>query len=256
MKVNLQNVTVLIPVRIDSIIRLENVLAVISYLWENFELNIMVWEAAPYNNHKLQRLLPSNVLYEFSVDNDPVFYRTKYINNMAQMQKSGIVAVWDADVLLPVHQVSTAVSLITTNDCDIVYPYDGIFLDTSICIRQMYMENPNVSLLEELAPMMPSLYGKGSFGGVFFVDAEVYRRTGMENLNFYGWGAEDWERYERWRNMGYKIGRVKGDLFHLWHPRDMNGRYNSDRQRKLSNYESLSIKYSSAEEIKARMGLE
>lgn len=255
MKNDLRNMTVLIPVRIDSMIRLENLLAVVEYLLAYYEVNIMVSEAASYNNHVLQRLLPSSVQYSFVKDNDPVYYRTKYINEMMKTVQTDFVAVWDADVILPVRQVIESFQLLEKHLYNVVYPYNGTFYDTSIAIRQMYIETPHITLLEELAPMMSSLYGKGSFGGVFMIDSKKYTMSGMENLAFYGWGAEDWERYERWKNLGYRIGRVQGDLYHLWHPRDMNGKYNSDRQRRYSNQESLRSKFSSAEEIKTRMGL-
>lgn len=41
-KIDMADVTVLIPVRIDSIIRLENLIAVIDYLLSNFNISIVV----------------------------------------------------------------------------------------------------------------------------------------------------------------------------------------------------------------------
>ena len=40
----------------------------------------------------------------------------------------------------------------------------------------------------------------------------------MEYEKFYGWGPEDAGRYVLWINLGYRVERVKGALFHLPHP--------------------------------------
>lgn len=78
----------------------------------------------------------------------------------------------------------------------------------------------------------------------------------MENENFYGWGPEDWERIERWKNLGYRIKTIDGVLFHLIHPRDMNGKHNSEGQRKITTQEKDKICFSSAEEIRQHLNLE
>jgi hypothetical protein len=46
----------------------------------------------------------------------------------------------------------------------------------------------------------------------------------------YGWGNEDTERYHRFQNLGYKIYRTSGPLYHLSHPRDLNGKFHSELQ--------------------------
>lgn len=95
----MRDLTVLIPVRVDSLVRLENVLAVIRYLYRYFDVNLMVLEADRYDKGILRSLLPQDVAYIFVPDTDPVFYRTKYINQMAMNATSDYLAVWDADVI-------------------------------------------------------------------------------------------------------------------------------------------------------------
>ena len=53
--------------------------------------------------------------------------------------------------------------------------------------------------------------------------------AGMENQHFTSWGPEDIERPKRMTNLGYKVKRMKGPLFHLPHERKANSGYiNSD----------------------------
>lgn len=71
---------------------------------------------------------------------------------------------------------------------------------------------------------------------VLFSKCQSLSCIGDGESEFYGWGPEDWERYERWLNLGYRIGYAKGCLFHLSHPRDLNGYHNSNQQKMFSYY--------------------
>ena len=80
MKTDLKDVTFMIPVRIDSIIRLENLISVVQYLFRHFDCRIMVLEADAYNNGIIKKLLGPKIKYHFIEDYDSTFYRTKYLN--------------------------------------------------------------------------------------------------------------------------------------------------------------------------------
>jgi hypothetical protein len=59
----------------------------------------------------------------------------------------------------------------------------------------------------------------------------------MDNENFYGWGNEDYERQYRFNVMEYTTYRSKGPIYHLSHPRDINGMFRSEKQHKWTgNY--------------------
>ena len=51
----------------------------------------------------------------------------------------------------------------------------------------------------------------------------------MMNENFMSWGCEDVELYYRMSCLGYKIGRVSNDLYHLEHARTFNSHYNNPK---------------------------
>ena len=250
-----EELTVLIPIRIDSVHRMENLLCVVDFLLGNFPFQVMVSEAGAYENGILRKMLPGEVSYRFTKDNDPVYYRTMYINDMMKRVRTRYVAVWDADVLVPTRQVLQALEYLQDENCDVVYPYDGTFLDTGLTIRKMFMRDRSIDLLERLREWMPSLYGNAMRGGAFMIKTDKYIAAGVENLNFYGWSPEDSERYERWLNLGYKIKTVNGCMFHLSHPRDINGMHNSMEQQKYTYYEKHLTVYSSADEIAKRMNL-
>lgn len=119
----------------------------------------------------------------------------------------------------------------------------------------MFIESGDVDMLWNLRGFMHAPYGTDMRGGAFLANREAYIKAGMENENFYGWGPEDWERIERWKNLGYRIKTIDGVLFHLTHPRDMNGKHNSEGQRKITTQEKDKICFSSAEEIRQHLNL-
>jgi hypothetical protein len=57
MKTDLLDLTFLIPIRLDSIVRLEYALATIDYLYKSFNTTIIVLEASKHNNKIIHRLV-------------------------------------------------------------------------------------------------------------------------------------------------------------------------------------------------------
>ena len=245
--------TFLIPVRIDSIIRLENILSVIAYLRRNLQTHIMVLEASHYQNGILKQALPKGVEYYFVEDSDPIFYRTLYLNQMTRKVKTPFHAIWDADVIATPQQMQAALTQLQNGEADIAFPYDGSFLDASEIIRMQFVKNRRLSILTRNKAKMKQLYHSEMKGGGIFVNTQKYIEAGMENERFYGWGPEDFERYERWKGLGYRIYRSEGCLYHLSHPRDANGTHNSRQQMLIANNEVFIARNSSPEEIRQRV---
>ena len=233
---NLKDVTIVIPIRIDSVERIENLLAVTNHINHNYLTTICVLEAACYDNHILSRILPRNVIYTFVEDYDPIFHRTRYINEMCTNVCTPFIAIWDADIIIPRKQVIDAVEQLRADVCDLAYPYSGKFFDTGAIIRNYYINHPTVSFLEKNYPLMNILYGERCVGGCFIVRKEKYLQCGGENEEFYGWGYEDYERIIRLERLGMRLHRSEGHLYHLSHPRNINGTHSNYFQRERSKY--------------------
>lgn len=230
MRIDIKDTTIIIPVRIDSIVRLENLILVINHLKSNFDTNIKVIEACGYNSGLISSLIGEDVFYSFVEDKDPIFHRTKYINMAASEVATNIIGVWDADVIIEPKQIVESVEKLRYNEYDVAMPYDGTFLDTSLVIRSYYCKDKNIEYLKRNQSKMKSMYSQPdnpcSVGGAFLILTEKYRASGFENEDFYGWGPEDIERYNRWLRLNYRIFRNSGCLFHLSHPRTENSGVN------------------------------
>ena len=241
-RISLTDVTFLILVRLDTIERLENTLASSHFLFSNFETNIRVSEYSSFNNGLLEKLLDKNIRYSFQEDHDPILFRTRFINNMTLTVETPFAAVWDADIIMPVGQIAKAVELLRNGTADFVYPYEKYALDTSHILRKLYLQDCKIEILEKNAKKMKEMYPPNPLGGAFLVNLNAYRAAGLENENFYGWGLEDGERYYRWKNLGYKIQRVPGSLFHLTHGRGINSIFQNAGQQLLKRKEIIGIR--------------
>ena len=241
-KINLIDVSFLVLVRIESIERIENLMAVIDFLIKHFDTNITVWECSSYNNKLLSKLLNKKICYRFIKDNDTILYRTRYLNQMVMESNTPILSIWDSDVISPTRQIEEAVELLRKHEADFVYPYSRLFLDTSDIIRKMFFESRKIQVLLKSRDKMKILYPPNPVGGAFFCNRSKYIESGMENERFYGWGIEDGERYVRFHAMKYKVKRIEGPLFHLSHPRGLNSNIQHPDQRLIKLREH---KYSS-----------
>lgn len=250
MKMNLSDITFLISIRVDSIVRLENLIATTKFLLKNFVCRVIVLESASYNNGVIKKLLSSKIEYYFIEDHDTVFYHTKYTNIMAEKVTTTFLCIWDVDVIVPVTQIVEAVEKLRSRKYEAAFPYDGRALDTSADIRELFVRSCNINILKRQQLKMCPLHQDLKLrGGAVFVSTDAYRRAGMDNLSFYGWGSEDFERFDRWRILGYTIYIVPGVLYHLTHPREKNSRFNNGKQLIQSAETIFKTRVSSAEEL-------
>jgi len=239
---NLEDVTFLFLVRLDSIDRLENTLAATRFLSVNFNTNIYVSEYSSYNNGLLEKLLDKTTRYTFQEDHDPILYRTRFLNQMTQKVETPFVAVWDTDVIVPAGQVMKAVELLSNGEADFVYPYETYFLESSPVLRKLYLREGKIEILEQNRKKMKELYLPNPVGGTFLAKLKAYKDAGLENENFYGWGLEDGDRYYRWLNLGYTIKRIPGPLFHLSHGRGINSTYHNPDQQMFKRKEVINAR--------------
>lgn len=246
---NLKDITFIIPVHCDSIIRLENTISIISFLSKYFDSNIFVLEISDRNNQLLSILLSNKIRYYFLEEHDNIFHKTRYINILSKMVKTPYLAIWDADVIAAPDQVIDAIKKLRKNEADMAFPYDGRFLECSEIIRSLYLERGNIQILSDFSNLMDLPYGTSQKGGAVFLNLEKFFESGMANEDFYGWGNEDYELYHRFESLGFKTYNSKGPLYHLTHPRDYNGKFRSSNQVKWTRSQLAKVINSSAEEL-------
>ena len=221
-KTDLKDITFMIPLKIDTVDRVLNLIMVTEFLLDHFDTKIQILETGHFNNKLLSKLLSADIKYSFIEDFDPVYYRTYYINQMVKKCDTPNVAIWDSDVLALPAQITMAVNWLRNDEADFVYPYEFKFLDTSKDVRELYFKTRDFAVLERNRSKMKEMYAPKPVGGAFMARLDKYIKSGIENTRLYGWGVEDGERICRWTNLGYRVKRAEGALFHLTHDRGMN----------------------------------
>jgi hypothetical protein len=228
-KYDLTDTTFLISVRIDSIERLENLLAVLLYIYNKFETKVLLLEADTQPKIFAENL-PPNVSYQFVVDPSDLFHREKYNNQLALLADTDIIIRYDADVIVPAYQLKCAQISLKYRESDLFYPFNGTFLDVSGVYRSFFVKSLDLTLLSKYLKRFQA-YGFPSYGGAIAMRKEVFLAVGMENENINGWGYEDQELHKKIKVLGYKIKRQWGPLYHLAHPRGSNSFFHDSEER-------------------------
>ncbi|WP_455643450.1 galactosyltransferase-related protein [Parabacteroides sp.] len=215
------DVSIVIPLRIDSPERERNLDTLLLCLCKMKFKEIILLEADEVVRYHVKIKDPS-IRYVFVKDDDPVFYRTRYLNQLLYMANSAIIGIWDTDVIVPESQIMDAVSRIRSGKAVMAYPYDGRFCALTEAQSAAFEDKIDISELTEHIDDFQLPAGDYSVGGAFLVNKYMYLNTGGENENFYGWGPEDLERIKRIKILGLPVYRAAGCLFHLHHPRNEN----------------------------------
>jgi hypothetical protein len=222
-RIDLTDVTFLIPVRIDSEGRLQNLLMVIAYLHKHFDTHIIVAESDGTSRVPVHRL-PSCCRYFFIQDDDPKLHRTRLNNWLIKQSDTAIVALYDTDAVLAPEQIKAAVETIRNGNAHYASPYNGEFLDVDKMLKGLFGRVLDAGILQCNKNKL-MVVTKRSWGGACFLLKEAYIEAGMENERFLSWGPDDIERVKRLEILGYRIRRVEGPLFHLNHERKENSGY-------------------------------
>lgn len=243
------DVTFVIAVRIDSEERRTNLDWLINDLSELEDITILILEADRQPCYQLKSR-KENVRYFFIEDQNVVFHRTHYLNQLIQMAETSIVGVWDCDVLIHKRQIYDALHRMQKMNATFSFPYDGRYYalseEKSILVRGGEDIFSTSFVGEDVLTMTSS-----SVGGAFFVDRDIYLRAGGENEYFYGWGCEDLERVKRMEILGLPVCRAEGPLFHLYHPRKENSWYGSRELELQNRQEFLKVCGMTREELQA-----
>lgn len=235
MKTDLKNSTFIIPIRIESADRMRNIITVVSYLLENFDTKVIVKEVDTepvFKNEVLPQITEfledsiDNLTYVFEHSDDSVFYRMKIINEMINASSTEVVVNYDCDVLLKPETCVQAVNMIE-NGYDIVYPYGfgdyqkQVFVNDDT-VSDFLSNDSDFSILDAKSKIYDAQYGH-----VQFIKRISYIDAGMENENFRGSSPEDKERFHRFTLLGYNVGRIEHQVYHLEHSRGVNSWPNS-----------------------------
>jgi GR25 family glycosyltransferase involved in LPS biosynthesis len=213
-QIDLRDVTFTIPVRLEHNDRKENLEFIICFIQRHFHCKIMVAEQDV--TPKLEHMKQFCDYKFYKSEPGEAMHRTKLLNLMSMEAETDIVFNYDTDVLFQPEQILECVNKIRKGELDGCYPYDGRFVRLER--KYLWIAHKTLSLEElEKVELKKHEQEQVSFGGAVAWKRSAFIEGGMENEHFVSFGPEDYERYDRFTILGYRIGRVPGKLFHINH---------------------------------------
>ncbi len=234
MKQDLKDTSFLIYVRIDSEDRRTNLGLVIRHLQKYFDTSILLWEIddVPKIDQKIRK--STDLHYRFLKDSDPVLHTTKYRNAMVRQCNTPYFFICDTDVIAaPEALWQCVVHLRDIRNKTLVYPYNGSFYNIPKSIRKLYLKSEEYDFLKAREDKF-HLWFRYSTGGIFGGRRKDFEKSGPDNVDIYGWGPDDKERYYRLKKQGFAIERSSTPLYHLYHDRKANS-WHADKETKIRN---------------------
>lgn len=179
--------------------------------------------------------------FYFYPDVEPLFHHTRAKNRAAHSVRTTLIALWDADIVIPYIQLAESALRLLERECDYAFPFDGRCVDfaghasagyLSSAMRQVAFATLPPQVDEDGDGVITVLTGgrklvghmvtRTCVGGAVLFRREVFMEGGMENEAFISYGPEDQEREARFRKLGFVSRRTQGLLYHLAHPRGVN----------------------------------
>jgi hypothetical protein len=231
---DLTNTTFLIPFRKDSEDRTRNLRACIAYLNKHFETHIIVMEEAPertfFDEGKFK--------YIFNKNPSELMHRTRMLNDMCKMSVTPIIVLMDTDVFLKPSQLWDAQQLIRSNQFDMVYPYEGKFINF---IEPYISKIITTNSLDGIEECHGHMIHPNSVGGCVMFNKSKFIEAKGEDYHMVSWGWEDDSRLHKFGTLGYRIARVNGILYHLNHASSTNSANTSHQAYHNNHQEYLKL---------------
>lgn len=177
-----------------------------------------------------------------------VFCKTELLNAAVKAYPGyEYYVMGDADALLSEESFCSlreSVSLLDSGDASIVFPFDNV----------LYLNEPDTKRIVANEPLLPGSKDHG---------AEIFRQTGLCNIfkkstwdavggfdeEFTNWGAEDDAFMTKCRRLVGESIRLKGKIFHLFHPKVDTSEYRKSTDYVMNRKRCACIRRMSDEDL-------
>lgn len=262
------DLTFIVPIKIDSDVRIINFFYSMMYLKNTHNFKIIVKEVDKTSKLKdvLKKINNPNLLHIFEEQNTSYFHRTKYLNDMIELSNSKIICNFDCDILLQKKNIDKSLNLFN-NGVDVVYPYNLGHYQLRIFNHEEFKLNGFNNFLNSFnTGNIKTEKWTSAFGHSVMLKKDVYINGFGENEEFKSYGPEDFERFYRFNTLNYNVKHLNCSddeyyILHMEHPRGNDSsesnsyfNYNNNLWNKLKelNKENLIKEYNSFKYIADR----
>lgn len=232
----------IIPVRIDTVERFENIECSVKYIKKYFsESEIIIVENS--SRSFIQELLKQypDIRYIFS-KNEKEFSKSKALNAGALIAQREFLVIYDLDVLIHPDSLIKSAEILSRGIKKIILPHNTIFVNVMGETRKKIVNTLDISQL----PVINSLNKKPGNtelkaypipSGVVIFDKEVFLKHGGYNKNMISYGWEDIEILKRMSKLGYYpyiLGNY--NIIHLDHQRGPDSKANEYYEKNRAEF--------------------
>jgi hypothetical protein len=226
-KKDLMKCTFIIPFKKDFPERLINLMCLLNFIGKHFNTKILVFEqGTKCSFDELVIKYSTNMDYYFLESSEP-FSRTIVSNYLIERATSEILVINDTDCFTYPEAYEITQNKLINDGFKLLHPFGTPPGSFEISDKASFMEDYDIKCLKITSK--PNIAG---VGGILFINRELYKLLGNENINFISYSPEDIERVKRIRKLGFKSSESYNEkaagpnnkylntpLFHLSHPR-------------------------------------
>lgn len=234
--VQLNDLTFITSLQIESVDRLRNAITVFSFLSKKFpESKILIKELdveskfEKYALPKIKEMSGAENIRHIFQKHDGLFNKSQLINDLALESHTNIIFNYDVDMIFPTETYYKAYHMLCNDGYDVVYPYGcGVYQWKVLNFDEQVTNFINSGY--DPKTLIPFSERGGSVMGFGQMMKKKSFLSGYGlNENFIFVGYEDTEFLYRMGVLGYKIGRINDDAYHIEHIRIKNNSY-SDKE--------------------------
>jgi predicted glycosyltransferase involved in capsule biosynthesis len=267
MAIDLEGITFIYHVRIDTKERAKNIEIIYNFYKKNCKnfFNIFIEDD---NTQQLYNLISfdKNDKYIFK-ENKDIWNKCKSFNEGIKLSNSNILVFHDLDIIQDPNFLLKAKHILEADtNGGLLYPYNGLFFYVSKQLKENIAKSLDYNDFLKLFPSSKTIgYTKegitvghyNSVGGCTVGRKDNIVKAGGYNPNFIGWGYEDNEFPRRLHTLGYNVSRITDKNAALWHlPHDGPGATLKEtnpyheQNRQMSDYVNSASRIELAEYIK------
>jgi predicted glycosyltransferase involved in capsule biosynthesis len=170
-------------------------------------------------------------------DNEPVFYKTKAVNQAAKKAHGYIFILADADIFFNSQIILKALEKIDSDNLSWVMPYIDYLPLSANQTEKMLIIKPD----KEIKIMDKQVKGvrRNCPAGLIMITKEAFFDIGGYDERFKGWGCEDTAFYITANTLLHPAIRLPEKIYHLWHPKEKGRSLNAGTFERNANLRAI-----------------
>jgi predicted glycosyltransferase involved in capsule biosynthesis len=229
MKVDLNNIGLMIHFRRDVEDRFRNLEMVVKFYRNNSEnLEIVLVNDDKELDNDFKDLCKRYSCKGLFMQNIDIYWRTKAFNEASKLLDCEYIIAGDTDVIIdPKFILQAKIEFLKNDKVAIIYPYNGMFIHLKQPMFEKFAINQSLlELLDSSQTLKPIPYDQDdnflvahphSKGGMVMFNKKAFLDCNGYNPNFRGWGYEDDEIQSRFQKLGFEISRIYDFDAIAWH---------------------------------------